>query len=334
MRTAPWTVSLMAPAVLAAGLLVVGAAPAPPAAAIAADTPISALWEEPTDLPDRDLYNGPWGSEHAPDPQAVYTFLRPKQGGVNPGVVVKDPGGREWHVKQSAPDNTKGAEGPVEVVLSRVLSAIGYHQPPVYYLPSFMMKKRSAAPRPEPGGRFRLSTKALKDRGTWAWMNNPFTNTREMRGLLVVLLIFNSSDLKNSNNTLYEFRQGDVAVPWLVVRDLGTALGETGRLAPMRSDPTLLGKAPLIAGRAGGFLTFHYHGLHQDLFDKRITPDDAAWAGALLSRLSDRQWRDAFRAGGYPPPLTERFIAVLQTRIDEAVRAGGGVVTTAPKTEP
>ena len=133
---------------------------------------MSELWEEPNDVGTRDLFNGPWGAVHAPDPQSVYTFVRPKQGGVNPGVVVRDAMGREWHVKQPH-RGSLGDEGPVEVVLSRVLSALGYHQPPVYYLRSFTMTDASRT-WIEPGGRFRLHESWLTDRGSWSWQKNPF----------------------------------------------------------------------------------------------------------------------------------------------------------------
>jgi hypothetical protein len=90
-------------------------------------TPLTALWEAPAKLGDRDLFCGEWGCETAPPPAATYTFVRHKEGGVNPGVVVRDPQGREWAVKQPIHTN-QGDEGPVEVVVSRVLSAMGYHR--------------------------------------------------------------------------------------------------------------------------------------------------------------------------------------------------------------
>ena len=121
------------------------------------------LWELPSDLRDRDLFYGPWGAGRAPDPAATYTFLRPKRGGVNPGVIVRDDRGRVWHVKQP-PHNGQGAEGPVEIVLSRVLSAVGYHQPPVYFLPSFTLADATGT-HVVPGGRFRLEEPSLKRRG-------------------------------------------------------------------------------------------------------------------------------------------------------------------------
>src|SRR6516165_255695 len=59
----------------------------------------NALWAPPTGV--HDLFYGPWGARLQPDPNAVYTFVRRKQKGTNPGMVVRDPQGREWHVKQT-----------------------------------------------------------------------------------------------------------------------------------------------------------------------------------------------------------------------------------------
>src|SRR5262245_18810200 len=94
-----------------------------PAAGPAETVRPNVLWEPPTGSHDRDLFYGPWGAHMEPDPRAVYTFVRRKTAGTNPGVVVKDPQGREWHVKQP-PKSGKHPEAPVEVVVSRVLSAV------------------------------------------------------------------------------------------------------------------------------------------------------------------------------------------------------------------
>jgi hypothetical protein len=285
------------------------------------ETPASSWWVPPHDLASHDLFHGPWGHEHAPDPAAEYTFLRLKTGGFNPGVVVRDPQGREWHVKQ--PSRNSGDEGPSEVVLSRVLSALGYHQPPVYYLPSFRMRDASGV-HIERGGRFRLDMPSLKDRGEWSWQQNPFVGQPSYQGLLVILLLFNSSDLKNSNNTLYAYDGPDRSAPtsWYVVRDLGDALGRTGRLSPRRNDVGLFAQTKFITGENRGFMQFDYHGLHMELVTNRITREDVRWAAALVGRLSERQWRDAFRAGGYAPDVAERFIDILRARIVEAQRIG------------
>jgi hypothetical protein len=188
------------------------------------------LWERPAAIATADLLNGPWGAEHAPDARDTYTLLRKKRRGANPGVTVRDSQGREWHVKQ-------GVEAQPEVVLSHVLSAVGYHQPPVYFLPSFTLVD-DAGSHTEPGGRFRLQDRTLKNRGEWSWDQNPFVGTPAYQGLLVMLVLFNSADLKNENNTLYEVkRRREESENWFVVRDLGSSLGEVGRFNPKENKP-------------------------------------------------------------------------------------------------
>jgi len=294
-----------------------GGAAAVRAAETASPAPMSSWWQAPDNLQSRDLFNGPWGAAHAPDPQAEYTFVRPKTGGFNPGMIVRDPHGREWHVKQ--PSGHSGDEGPSEVALSRVLSALGYHQPPVYYLRSFKMRDGSGV-HLEQGGRFRLDSPALVSQGEWSWQKNPFVGQRPYQGLLVILLMFNSSDLKNSNNTLYEYKPtaGAAARHWYVVRDLGLCLGETGRFSPERNNLDVFSRTRFITGENHGFVEFDYHGLHKELVRRRITREDVRWAAALVGGLTDRQWQDAFRAGGYEPGLAMRFIEILRGRIAQA----------------
>src|SRR5262245_32823697 len=106
------------------------------------DAPLSSLWEEPTDLPGRNLFDGQWGQEYAPDPHATYRFVGLRTHGIKPEALVTDPLGRQWHVKRRI-HNDSGSEGPVEVVLSRLLAAVGYHQPPVYFLGTFTVMEGS-----------------------------------------------------------------------------------------------------------------------------------------------------------------------------------------------
>ena len=276
------------------------------------DAPPPSLWVAPADLERRDLFNGPWGAERAPDPLVRYRLVHLKHSGINPGMTVRDPLGREWSVKQAGLDIPD--EGPAEVVLSRVLSALGYHQPPVYYLPSFTLED-DWGHRVEPGGRFRLKDKSLKDRGEWSWHQNPFVGTTPYRGLLVILMMFNSTDLKSANNTLYEHRSTEGREHWFVVRDIGGSLGTTGRLVPRKNDVDAFERYPFIVRVENGYVEFHYEGRFQELLHNHITIEDLVWASNLLGRLSDRQWQDAFRAGGYDPDVAARFIRVLRHKI-------------------
>jgi len=71
-----------------------------------------------------------------------------------------------------------------------------------------------------------------------------------------------------------------------------------------------------------GFVEFSYHGWHQELFARRITPRDVRWASDLLAGLTDRQWADAFRAGGYEPVMAARFIRRLHQKIADGQQIG------------
>lgn len=273
--------------------------------------PPARLWIEPGQAA-QDLYNGPWGAGRAPDPGTVYRLLEVKRHGVNPGMTVRDPEGRKWSVKQRRSEELD--ESRSEVTVSRILSALGYYQPPVYYLPSFTLQDDWGT-RVEPGGRFRLSDKRLKDIGEWSWQLNPFVGTPPYQGLVVTLMLLGSSDLKNSNNTLYEHRTADGIEQWYVVRDIGSALGSTGRFIPVPADCAAFEARHFVLGMNGGFVRFDYHGFHGELIRDRIEAKDVGWAMARLSRLTGAQWNDAFRAGGFEPDVTARYVRKLRQDI-------------------
>jgi hypothetical protein len=277
--------------------------------------PGASMWVEPTDIASRDLFNGPWGAANAPDPKDVYELVELKHTGVNLGMTVKDSKGREWSVKQPFPGNLD-SEAPVEVVVSRLLSAIGYHQPPVYHLPAFTLKDDFGR-HVETGGRFRLKTDTIKEVDVWDWASNPFVGTKEYQGLIVLLTMFNSTDLKNSNNSLYEHRDGDLVEQWYVARDVGSAFGDTHRMAPRKNHVESFEQMPFVLGVSNGFVDFAYQGWYKNLIEERIKPEEVAWACNLLGQLSDQQLQDAFRAAHYEPDIANRFIAKLREKIQQ-----------------
>jgi hypothetical protein len=265
-----------------------------------------------------DAFHGPWGADAAPVPDVEYRYVKPKTSGVNPGMTVVDPAGRKWSVKQ-APHDDRGSEGPIEVVVSRILSLAGYHQPPVYHLPSFTLVDTFGR-RTEPGGRFRLDHPTFKERGTWSWRQNPFVGTRPYQGLLIILMLLNASDLKTDNNSVFELRHPDgTREVRYVVRDLGTALGGTGRYQRRRGDLALFEQLPFATGMRDGYVAFdQYAGWHQDLYRERMMAEDVEWACRRLDTIGQDEWRDAFRAGAYPPPTAARYITRIRQKVVEA----------------
>ena len=291
-----------------------------PALQPSAPVPGAVLWVEPTDLPSRDLFYGPWGKQNAPNPADTFTLVETKHSGVNLGMTVKDSQDREWSVKTPYPGGLD-SEAPVEVAVSRLLSAVGYPQPPVYFLPAFRLKD-DLGTRDMVGGRFRLKDARLTDEGEWRWEENPFIGTKPYQGLQVILMMFNSTDLKNSNITLYHRRYGDLVEQWYAVPDLGAALGDYDRFTPRKNNANAFEKTAFINGVSNGYVDFAYKGWYRPFVEGRISPADVQWASALLGRLSDRQWNDAFRAAGYEPEVAARFIRRMKAKIAEGRSIG------------
>jgi hypothetical protein len=178
--------------------------------------------------------------------------------------------------------------------------------------------------RLEAGGRFRLDVPSLHHRGTWSWEKSPFVGSRPYEGLLVILMLFNSWDLKDSNNALYDVKHDQTAAHWYVVRDLGGALGESGHLRPKRNNVEKFERHTFITGVAHGFVKFDYHGKQPSLIRDRIRVDDVRWAMDRLKSLSDQEWHDAFRAGGFPRETSDRFIRKVQADIAAGMQLPDG----------
>ena len=287
---------------------------------------VAQLWLEPRDLETRNLFHGSGGAAVAPDHSASYELVAIDDSGYSPGYDVRDPRGAQWSVKL-------GIEAQPEVVASRVLWAIGYHQPATYLLTNWQLTGKQVE---RPGtGRFRLESAGHKLIADWSWYENPFVSTQPFKGLLVANLILNNWDWKTSNNKVYEITDRDgKSRRVFVVRDLGASLGKTTyprflKWTPMRgmgqgsrNDVAGFEEQALIKNVEGQRVTFDYRGIHNGLVDT-LTVDDVVWTSTLMARISDRQWRDAFRAAGYADAEQQRFITKLKSKIDEGLALAG-----------
>jgi hypothetical protein len=287
--------------------------------AVAAEK-IAELWEFPGDLQIRNLFYGAGGAEIAPKTDTSFTWVATDKTGYSPGFDVRGPDGRKWSVKL-------GPEAQTEVVASRVLWVLGYHQPPTYYLPAWQMSGGPGGQ--QSGARFRTDFQDAKVIGDWSWSDNAFIGTQPYHGLIVANILLSSWDWKTSNNKIY--RLGDGAQRY-VVRDLGASLGKT---APSR----LLWFLPIPARGFGqgsrnniedfeshGFIRrvdennvdFDFHTIYSSVVDL-VRPSDVRWTANLLSRVTDAQWEDAFRAADYSPDVRARYIKKIKAKIAEGL---------------
>ena len=270
------------------------------------------LWVQPDR--NRDLFWGVGGKRLAPDPNGRYKVIEIKRTGYSRGYTVTGPGDgdREWSAKFPP-------EASTEVVASRLFWGVGYHQPPIYYLAEWHAE-RATSPNPQLPARFREKAPDLagmKSDTFWSYYENPFVGTRQLHGMLVLHAMLGNSDLKDDQNALYTLEKPlEGATRWYVPRDLGQSFGRTGLLDPPRGDPEVFEDTPFIRGVANGKVRLEYHGRHKALFEN-ITPADVRWVCDALAALSDQQLQDAFRAGGYPKSLADRFIRRLEQKIAE-----------------
>jgi hypothetical protein len=279
----------------------------------AASVPMDALWIEPHDLASRNLFGGPGGIAQAPVANSEFQFKERDTSGHSSGYRVVDAKGLEWKVKT-------GDEAQSEVAVSRILWAIGYHQPAVYFVANWRLTGGPAKAEAAPG-RFRLET-GIDTTGTWSWEKNPFVGTQPFRGLVVVNVLLNNWDLAPSNNRIYNVQADGGERMVYVVQDVGGALGKTRWPLGSRNRVEHFEEQGFLLETEPGRVKFDFHGARRGML-RDIGPGDVVWACRLLARLSDKQLEDAFTAAGYAPDIRARFIAKIRTKIQQGLALEG-----------
>jgi hypothetical protein len=273
---------------------------------------LAELWVRPEAA--RNLFDGVGGPRLAPDPTIRYTVIEIKRSGFSRGYTLKDLQDREWSAKFPP-------EAPTEVAASRIVWGAGFHQPPIYYLETWTAEK-ATSPNPQLPARFREKSPdlhGLDAADPWSYYENPFVGTRELNGLLVLQIMLGNSDLKDQQNVIYKLAEPfEGAKQWYVARDLGQAFGRTGVIDAPRGDPAVFEQTPFIKGVAAGKVQFDYRGRHKKLFAD-IAPADVRWICTQLQQLTNDQWQDAFRAGGYSTAVADRFIRRMKQKIAEGL---------------
>lgn len=279
------------------------------------------LWEDPTGIENRDLFNGSGGAEGAPDPNSKFTFVDRSPKGTSEKIHVTDDKGRKWTVKF-------GPEAKPETAATRIVWAAGYHVDQDYFVKRTHIEGR--------GGfdvwdvRFERGDDGYKEEGLWKWDTNPFNGTRELQGLKVLMVLLNNWDIKYENNKIVRPGKksgGDKDERIYYVADLGATLGSTGSFvsklpffanapAGTKGDTDGYSRQQFIEGVRNGQVIFHYKGKDKKALEG-ITVENARWMGNLIGRLSDKQLSDAFRAGGFSDADVAVYTRAIRDRINQ-----------------
>src|SRR5215204_7705540 len=275
-------------------------------------TPV--LWQRPTDISSRDLYLGPGGAAMRPDLRRI-TFVKEEKGGYSKKYEVRDGSGRKWIVKI-------GKEAQSETSAIRLLWGVGYLTEVNYLVPRVTIPGRGTFTNV----RFEARPENWKRAGEWQWKENPFVGTQELQGLKILMALINNWDLKDSNNVI--LKVGDELR--YAISDLGATFGHASttpllwRFTRSRNNPSNYAKSGFFEKVKGDRVVLHFGGKNRGLM-KDISAQDAQWIGTLLSQLSDRQIRDAFRAANYTPGQINLLAGEVRERTNELLSLRPGV---------
>jgi hypothetical protein len=279
------------------------------------------LWHDPGDISTRNLLVGPASEEMKPDLSKI-TYIRDEQTGYSVKYHVKDGAGKTWVVKV-------GNEARPETAAARLVWALGYPTEIHYLVPCVHIpgaaKPRKDVPRCEGDGfadaRFEARPEDVQRLDIWSWKSHPLADTKEFKGLVVLMALLNNWDLKDENNRIISVKGAEGQNEFqYIISDLGATFGKTGGgITHSRNEPQNYAKSEFIKGVEGDRVRFGYSGKSQFLFDS-ITVEDARWVASLLVRLTDQQIEDAFRAANFKPDEVQVLARTVRSRINELVR--------------
>ncbi|GAC1415373.1 MAG: hypothetical protein NVSMB62_02900 [Acidobacteriaceae bacterium] len=284
------------------------------------------LWHDPGQIADLNVFRGPGGQEGLPVPP--FTFEQEDRSGKTSRFYAHDGAGRHWTVEA-------GRDARPEVAASRLLWAAGYLTDDDYVIwkANVAGLQLRSSKRYVRGGslydtRFSRRVDGQTKVGTWQWRKNPFTGTRELNGLRVMMALLNCWDLKDDNNpVIKDLSSGSEQFR---VSGLGASLGKTGpRLfrGKAQDNASSFARSGFITKRTDTYVDFATPARSFNplaLFSRKSSPTwigrrvprkDAKWVGAILGQLSHKQIEDAFWAAGYPANEVNLFANVVDARI-------------------
>jgi hypothetical protein len=271
------------------------------------------MWER-VRTAELDLYDGPGGDRMRPDLSRI-EFIKEEKAGFNKKYRIRDGSGRVWVAKL-------GREARPETAAVRLLWALGYKTEINYLVPTITIPGK---------GTFRnVRLEARPDNveraEEWKWKSNPFIGTKEFQGLKMMMVCLTNWDVVDIQNKVLEVN----GERHYIVSDLGATLGKFGnnnfpiiyRLGRKTGSPRHYARTDFIKEVKNGQVKLAVKGKNRSIY-KGITVADARWLANQMSRLSDRQIADAFRAANYSPQEVAMYTQSVRRKITELQNAGG-----------
>jgi hypothetical protein len=293
------------------------------------------LWTDPGDPSALDFKYGVGGSERQPQPP--FRFVDEDTSGTAPKINVTDGRGMAWNVKWRH-------EVRPSTFCTRLVWACGYFVDTEYFVAKGRVEGVQGLKRAKPfissdgsfaNARFQLRTgppNYMKDKG-WSWTSNPFSGTRELNGLKILMLLVSNWDAKDSrdkvstpngshmdsNLAIFEDDRTGVRRYLYAEDDWGASMGKWGGLLTWTKwdckgfqDQT----SDFVKGVENGRLRWGFNGKHRKDLTDDISVSDLQWLMQYLGKITDEQIHEGLEASGARPEEITCYSDALRRRIE------------------
>ncbi|HSE43444.1 MAG TPA: hypothetical protein VLH08_21975 [Acidobacteriota bacterium] len=296
------------------------------------------IWRDPGDVSSLNFSDGPGGTDGSPQPP--FRFLKEHGTGSNPSVSVQDAKGRNWRIKW-------GDEVRSESFATRFAWAVGYFVETAYFVPEGHIEGAANLQRNsqviDEHQRFRDARFELDEQGivkrfdehSWAWNENPFTGTRELNGLKVLVMLLSNWDNKDvrdvargSNTAIFYYKlpEGMIEARYLI-HDWGASMGKWGDIVQREKwdSQGFSNESPnFVKGVVNGIVQWGYTGQRTEDATQNISVHDIAWLYQYLGKITDQQIEVGLRASGATEDEISNFVPALRMRIDQLRKIAEG----------
>ena len=289
---------------------------------------VPVLWRDPGEIEKLDLLHGPGGRNGIPQPP--FRFMKEHSAGSSPSLSVRDARNRIWRVKWGDEVNT-------ENFCTRIAWACGYFVETTYFLSEGKVEdvtgelNRAQKCLDEQhnfrDARFELDDQSMKkhfEENSWAWNDNPFVGTCELKGLKLLFLLFSNWDNKDkrdvargSNTAIFQHKN---ELRYLII-DWGGAMGKWGTNLVSRGKWDCNGfqsqNDAFLKIAPDGSINWGYLGQRTEDISAGITTEDVRWFYRYAGRISDDQIRTALLASGAMDAEADCFTRAIRERLDK-----------------
>ena len=266
------------------------------------------MWE-PVNISSMDLFAGPGGDEMRPDLSRI-EFIKEEKSGHNKKYRIKDGAGRTWVAKL-------GREAKPETAAVRLLHGIGYKTEINYLVPSITIPGKGTFQNV----RLEARPDDVKRLEEWKWKSNPFVGTKELQGLKMMMIFMSNWDAIDLQNKVIDVGGTNE----YIVSDLGATFGKLGnnnlplffRLGRKTGSPKHYARTKFISKVENGRVKLATKGSKNRKLFTNFSIEEARWLATLMSKLSDKQIGDAFRAANYSAAEVATYVATVKRKIAE-----------------